>query len=270
MTLVELGGPPKAAVAVVFLHGFMGCAEDWREIAAGETGIARCVGLTLPGHGSEPWERAGGGFAEAVEGIPWAALLHSAGLPPKRVLAGYSMGGRIALYLASRHPELFSAALVESATPGLTDEAARTARVTHDQALAKELAAITDSGEFRAFLAGWYSRPPFETLNETQRAWLVERRLGNDPAQLAQALTGFSLGTQPDLWPALEGVQIPVLGVCGEKDHKFRRIMEDMALRSEHVAVQVVGNAGHNVHFEQPGAYTTVLRGLIDSVLAVE
>jgi 2-succinyl-6-hydroxy-2,4-cyclohexadiene-1-carboxylate synthase len=37
---------------VLFLHGFMGSSEDWRETAAALDGRYRCLAVDLPGHGA--------------------------------------------------------------------------------------------------------------------------------------------------------------------------------------------------------------------------
>lgn len=37
--------------AVIFLHGFMGGARDWRPVAAGLSLGHRCIAIDLPGHG---------------------------------------------------------------------------------------------------------------------------------------------------------------------------------------------------------------------------
>ena len=261
--VVKLAGGPSARVGVVFLHGFMGAAEDWRGVAERLDGFAHVVGVT---YGADDGDDDFSASAERLY-ADLAREWPGAGFPDKVVLAGYSMGGRIATYLALRQPERFAGVLVESATPGIADAEARSARYRHDRALARELRALENETAFRQFLEGWYSRPPFETLNADQRASLIEKRLAQAPEQLAMDLTAFSVGTQPDLWPELDSLRIPMLVVCGELDHKYRRIAEDMAARTDRIAMQDIAGAGHNVHFEQPGAYTTVLRGFLDSVL---
>ena len=52
------------------------------------------------------------------------------------MLAGYSMGGRLALALALRHPERVRALVLVSASPGLADAEERAARRAADDALA--------------------------------------------------------------------------------------------------------------------------------------
>lgn len=69
-------------------------------------------------------------------------------------LAGYSMGGRIALYLALRFPNLFRKTVIISASPGLKTEEERQTRKESDERLALNI-----EENFESFLREWYSQP---------------------------------------------------------------------------------------------------------------
>lgn len=225
------------------------------------------LGAALPGHGGDV--RAPDVFPadfSAAAALLMETLRPMVSTASSVILVGYSMGARLALYLALANPGVFHAVLAESGTPGLTDAQERAARAEHDAAVGRTLAACGDRAALKAFLEGWYSRPPFDDLGDAQRADLVALRSDNDAQQLALAVARLSVGVQPDLWPALGHLEIPVLAVCGEKDLKFRRIAEAMAAQSTRVAVQVMAGCGHNVHFEHPDAYTRVLRGFLEGV----
>ncbi len=63
------------------------------------------------------------------------------------VIAGYSMGGRLALYLALRHPDRCAGLFLESASPGLEDAGERAARRAADGEMATRL-----EDDFEGFL----------------------------------------------------------------------------------------------------------------------
>ena len=88
---------------MLFLHGFMGHAGDWREVSDDLDGRLRRVAVDLPGHGASlavpPDRYTIGGAARSVLDV-----LDGAGMD-RATLVGYSMGGRLALYLALRHPD---------------------------------------------------------------------------------------------------------------------------------------------------------------------
>ena len=71
-------------------------------------------------------------------------------------LVGYSMGGRLALYLALEFPDRFGSVVLESASPGL-DAARAIERRVDDERLACRLEELGGDVEaFRDFLEQWY------------------------------------------------------------------------------------------------------------------
>ena len=87
--------------AILFLHGFMGSSADWREIMAVIGDQTFRIAVDLPGHGASldlPPD------TYTIEGATRAVIRTMDGLEVTRpVVAGYSMGGRLALYLALRY-----------------------------------------------------------------------------------------------------------------------------------------------------------------------
>jgi pimeloyl-ACP methyl ester carboxylesterase len=63
-------------------------------------------------------------------------VLDGAGVDQSTVV-GYSMGGRLALYLALRHPDRCAGLFLESASPGLEDAGERAARRRADEEKAR-------------------------------------------------------------------------------------------------------------------------------------
>ena len=65
----------------------------------------------------------------------------------RAVIVGYSMGGRLALYLALRYPERCAGLFLESASPGIESAGERAARRDADGDGTKRL----ESGDFEDF-----------------------------------------------------------------------------------------------------------------------
>lgn len=59
-------------------------------------------------------------------------------------LIGYSMGGRLALYLTLYFPQRFIKVILESTSPGLTTETAKLARIKSDAQIARKLTRIVN------------------------------------------------------------------------------------------------------------------------------
>jgi carboxylesterase len=105
------GGPSGALV----LHGFTGCPQSLRGLARALASAAFAVELPrLPGHGTTLDDMA------ATRWSDWSAAAESAyrelsARCDRVVVAGLSMGGALALWLAIRNPEIAGVAVVNPA-----------------------------------------------------------------------------------------------------------------------------------------------------------
>ncbi len=245
-------GPP-----LLLLHGFTGCMRNWEPLVPQLAQNYTVVTVDLPGHGQTAspddlsFYRIGPVAAELVQ------LMHSLG-HDRFDLIGYSMGGRLALYIACRHPEKISRLILESASPGLKTAEERAARRTSDYALVNR---IQQDG-VEKFVDFWESIPLWESqkqLSAEARQNLRQIRLDNNPAGLANSLRGMGTGQQPSLWSDLSQLTMPTLLITGEHDHKFCAIAADMQSHIPQVDHQTVKNAGHTVHLEQPSSWLALV-----------
>jgi 2-succinyl-6-hydroxy-2,4-cyclohexadiene-1-carboxylate synthase len=252
----------RLSPAVLLLHGFMGSSADWRETMAALEDRTFCVAVDLPGHGASlglPPE------SYTLDGAARAAIRVLDELEIRRPsISGYSMGGRIALYLALRYPERCSGLFLESASPGLKSAEERAARRAIDEERARRL----ESGGFEAFVCDWYRQPLFASLarDENLLGQTIEARRRNEPAELARSLRGMGTGSQPSLWRELEGLAVPALAVAGGLDEKYVRVSSRMAGINPRIGSAVVPAAGHSVHAEAPAAYTALLGRFLDGL----
>jgi len=246
--------------ALLFLHGFMGSGRDWEETAAVLPDF-RCILVDLPGHGMSA-ECPADLYPMPGATLALLAVLDDAGFD-RCVPVGYSMGGRLALYLALAHPDRCRALVVESGSPGIASEVEREARREWDESKAAEL----EGHGLDLFLEDWYRQPLFHSIgrNETRFAALMERRRRNDPAGLARSLRLMGTGSQPSLWPQLPGIPVPWLAVAGELDSRYRKTTRYMVSLSQTGRLVTIPDAGHNTHFENPEAFSRALREFLVS-----
>jgi len=235
--------------AVVLLHGFTQTRQSWRRTVAALGGRYRALAPDLPGHGFAA-DRRPASFAACT-----AYVRALAG--DRFTLAGYSMGGRIALYAALALPGLVERLILVGASPGIADPAEREARRRADGTLADRIEAIG----IEAFAAEWGAQALFAGQDERVAAAAYADRLRNRPDGLAAALRGLGTGTMPPLWDRLGELTMPVTLVTGERDGKFRALAERMAAAIPDCRTEVVGGAGHAAHLERPDAVAAAIAG---------
>ena len=235
----------KGRPALLFLHGFMGCKEDWLEMASFFSGKYYCILPDLPGHGraSFPVDMSGLRLAEELH-----TLLRREGYDQAAV-CGYSMGGRLALICRESHPGIFSKMILESVLPGISSAGEREQRRLLDADRARRLLR-TDKVRF---LEEWYGQPLFKGLKESSgyRA-MWQRRLQGDPQGWAKALEAFSSGLQADYTPWLKAADIPVLFLAGEWDQKYRSLAEKLRTWGANLETETLSACSHNAHLMQP------------------
>jgi 2-succinyl-6-hydroxy-2,4-cyclohexadiene-1-carboxylate synthase len=158
------------------------------------------------------------------------------------------MGGRVALHAALAHRDEMRALVLIGATAGIDDPTERASRRVADDALADRIEAIG----MEAFIDEWLANALFDGL--TPDSALREDRLRNTPAGLAASLRATGTGTQSPLWDRLDEIDVPVLVLAGEHDAKFRALGERLASMIPAATFEVIADAGHSVHLEQPEA----------------
>jgi 2-succinyl-6-hydroxy-2,4-cyclohexadiene-1-carboxylate synthase len=240
----------------------MGEGSDWADVAQSLAKTHRCICLDLPGHGQN-WTKLDQ-TGSLMDEIARALLIRLNTLGVDAFdLVGYSMGGRLAFYVALICPQRVKRLIIESASPGLKSEEARQQRKNTDKDLARKLERVNGNLlEFFNFLQAWYDQPFFRNLHKDTEKMdrMLERRMNNKPEQLAAMLRGMGTGVQPNLWEKLPDIQVPTLLITGEEDRKFCFIAEAMSDLSENIAVEELAGCGHNTHVENTDAFCTVLK----------
>ena len=262
-------GPP-----VVFVHGLFGQGKNWTTVAKGLADRHRVTLLDLPNHGHSPW-------TDRVDYVDMARLVADEleQLDEPATLVGHSMGGKVAMQLALRRPELLRALVVVDVAPtaypesgGRTDDPDEEASpfaayiaamraVDLDQLTTREdaeaaLRSVVPSRMVRSFLlqslvreglgtaGGWRWRLNLEAL---------ARDLGH--------LRGFP---EPPPGATFDG---PVLWVAGANSTyvlpEDRARMDELFPATRLVRIK---NAGHWVHSEQPEIFLETLRRFLAAV----
>jgi 2-succinyl-6-hydroxy-2,4-cyclohexadiene-1-carboxylate synthase len=246
---------------ILFLHGFMGNCEEFENVLSLLSSSNSCLNnlsfltVDLPGHGKTEVLGCEDYYTMEFTAQGIINLLDELKVS-KCYLVGYSMGGRLALYLTLNFPERFYKVILESASPGLSTQAERLERVKSDSQIAKKLNRINTNEEFTAFLSAWYNQVIFGNIkSHPHYNQLIATRRQNNPSELAKSLCWMGTGKQPSLWEKLQTNVLPILLLVGEYDKKFVDVNTKMVEICQCCHLNIISGAGHNIHFEQPEVF---------------
>ena len=232
----------------MWLHGFTqtrDSAHRFRTILAEAHEVWT---LDLPGHGEA---------AAVAATLAESADLVAAVLPEGEAdVGGYSMGARVALHVALRHPDRVARLVLLGASRGLADDAERAARLAGDEALAER---ALDLGA-EAFLDEWLARPMFARLPDDPAERAARSR---DAPGLASSLRLCGVGVQEWLGDAIAAIDAPTLALAGELDAKFTLEAGAIAAAVSHGRAALVAGAGHAAHLEEPDAAAALVAGFL-------
>jgi 2-succinyl-6-hydroxy-2,4-cyclohexadiene-1-carboxylate synthase len=236
------------AATLVLLHGFTHTGRSWDPVIAALDERYLALAPDIRGHG-QAGDRQPVSLAAVIDDL--------ASVPsPRFTLAGYSMGGRIALHVALTLPSRVQRLVLIGASPGIADPSEREARRRADAQLADE----TESEAIEQFARKWATTAVLGAQPPEVQAATYADRLRSTPSGLSRALRGLGAGALPPLWDRLGELAMPVTLVVGERDEKFRAIAAQMAQAIPAAEIIVVPHSGHAVHLEAPDAVAGVLR----------
>lgn len=246
-----LAAETRDAPPLCWLHGFTQTGQSahaFRSILAAEREV---FAPDLPGHGARASDR--GSLEEVADAV-------AAALPATPVdLGGYSLGGRVALHVALRHPGAVRRLVLIGATRGIADEVTRADRRVRDEALAHHIEEVGVA----TFIDEWLAGPMFRTLppDVEERA----RRLAHSATGLANSLRDTGTGTQHWLGDDVTTLGPVALCLAGAADERFAREALAIAGSAPHAVAQLVPGAGHAAHLHQPAWVGRVVNAFLRS-----
>ncbi|HEX3851808.1 MAG TPA: alpha/beta fold hydrolase [Polyangiaceae bacterium] len=233
------------------LHGFTGSPRSWDFLPPG-TELPRLVPALLGHAGSD----AGSEVQSFEDEVDRLALL----APESGVhVVGYSLGARLALGLALRHPTRVTRLTLLSGHPGLHTPEERAARRASDEAWCD----ILLRRGVPAFVAAWQAQSMWDSQKQLPDAVRQQRqseRLSHTAQGLARSLRLTGLGEMPDYGARLAEIRVPVTLLAGAFDGKFSALARHMAEQLPQATLQLIAGAGHDLLLERPELIAEVLR----------
>ena len=230
---------PASPSTLWCLHGAVGAAADWSPFRSA-------------------WENAGHELRavdlwrfldccpRSLNDTAVSLNAEATGKTEKNLLAGYSLGGRIALHALLAENSPWDAAVIISAHPGLESEEEKIERRKKDA----DWSVKCLHGEWDTFIDGWQEQGMLQGSAISDRTPLRLRR-----KEIARSFLDWSLGAQDNLWPLLPQITIPVLWLTGEKDEKFSAIATRACPLMPQARHQIIAGSGHRLPWEKPQAF---------------
>ena len=259
---VEWGN--TAAPPLVFLHGITGHARTWDDEARLLAARYRVLALDQRGHGdSDPAPDADYGDDALLGDL--VAFADALALP-RLTLVALSLGGRVAINFAGRHPDRVERLVVVDIGPEIA--AAGRARV------GALMAAAPERFETREEVVR-YLRANAPLYSEAMLRHRAEHAVRPRPGggftwkydrALRDAIRQGRLRVPADLWPQWRAIRCPVLLVRGDQsDVLSDEIAKRMIDEQPAARLAVVAGAGHTVPGDQPDAFQSLLREFLMS-----
>lgn len=256
----QIGSGSGDTEKIVFLHGLFGRGKNFTSIAKGLEPECTSLLVDLPNHGQSPWTEEFD-YIEMADAVAEELVAFGAEESPVGVV-GHSMGGKVAMMLALRHPELVDRLVVEDISPVSSEDSKRDAGSGFSHLLntlrALDLSTVGSRSEADETLAA-------DIPDDRVRGFLLQNlRPGDDGYYwepnldlLCRSLS--RIGEFPDT----DGKTYDrlVLWVAGEKSDYIRPehtpAMRELFPRMLKVTIK---GAGHWIHSEKPQEFLAALR----------
>ena len=115
---------------------------------------------------------------------------------------------------------------------------------------------------YELFLHEWNQHPLFKCQRQRNEvAWknqnLVRQQQNHE--QVSHALIQLGQGQMPDFLPMLESLKNSIQLITGGEDEKYCTIAQTAVSNYPHIKWEIIQNAGHNTHLEQPQQFVKIL-----------
>ena len=248
---------PKAAPALILLHGFGGSLHVWEPWAQGLAADYRVIRYDQPGAGLTGTDPTGDYSDERGMAV-LLALMDRLGIA-RATVVGHSMGGRLAWRFAAAHPERI-AKLVLVAPDGFASPGFEYGKAPEVPAIARLMPWVLPRPVLRMSLEPAYAQPAAMTDELVARYDDLMRAPGVRRAVLARM---EQMNLQDPL-PFLRRIAAPTLLIWGDRDAMIPIANAADYLRAlPHARLATIPGCGHLPQEEASGASLAALQAFL-------
>lgn len=177
----------------------------------------------------------------------------------RRVLLGYSLGGRLGFHALLHQPSLWAGAVIVAADPGMSE--GRAAQLDRDRVWANRF--FTEP--LPPVMADWNRLPLFGGQPGPDCDISPYRRA------IATAFVRYSKGKQADLRSHLQQLgnhpqAPPILYVTGNDDTKYEAIGQELAQLCPTLRLAVIPAANHRAPWNNPSAFHLIILTFLNQI----
>jgi esterase len=250
---------------VVFLHGLMGSAANWRKVTYLLQDAYHILVMDQRGHGRsfhppsgfQPEDYASD-LKNLLDELHWEEI-H---------LVGHSMGGRNALSFADQWPHRVKSLVLEDIGPDINSESMKRTKELLDLVPTP----FINRQEAKRFLLEEFplkiaANPMAMTLAQYFYSNIEELTNGQADWRFSKmgVLESLEAGRTRERWDQFRKVRCPMLVIRGERSQDLSRAVFQRMLDENAMAEGVeIADSGHWVHFDQPAMFVQCLKTFID------
>jgi esterase len=262
---MQVSGNASSGKKLVFLHGVMGFAANFRRIARAFEADFEVLAYDQRGHGRSfkpatgyAPENYANDLLEIVDSLGWKQI-H---------LVGHSMGGRAAYYFASHYPDRVTRLVIEDIGPSMYQQGADFISRLIDSVPVpfpnKRAAREWFDTEFPRIYS---THPKKEQLAEYLYANLMENEQKEAVWRFSETAIRESVaqGRAHERWEDIAAIKVPTLVIRGENSTDLPREIYSRMLTSNPLIEGIeIKDSGHWVHSDQPEQFIEALRTFFD------
>jgi pimeloyl-ACP methyl ester carboxylesterase len=246
--------------SVLLLHGLAGYAGEWAETAGWLTESCRVIALDARGHGSS--ERLPRNVSPEAHVADAAFAVERLALGAVAVV-GQSLGGRTALLLAARRPDLVRGLVVADAGPAGGDEAdvVEVELAELEKSLRRWPVPFASRDEAMEFFGG-------PSLNAEAWAGGLEHRDGGwwPRFEIDVMVQTLREAVSRSHWDEWQRISCPSLVVRAGDGSVSRGDAQAMAARGRHARLVELAGAKHDLHLDRPAEWREALTEFVSSL----
>ncbi len=235
-------------VDIIFLHGFLGVPSDWNGVLERLTYEIKGSDVTPTYHVLDYFNQPNLSPKHSFENVAteFINVIESKATSSRKILVGYSLGGRLALHIFEKKPELFERLVCVSTNPGFksSDLEEMMERDSKDQYWSE----LFLHGDWNEVVQKWNHQDVFsDSVNEP------ERESGNYRRDLlAKSLLNWSLAKQTNKRDLMRRFPKNITVAVGERDKKFLELTRGLLNEIPDIGIKIIPQSSHRVLFDNP------------------